>query len=106
MNKYGTETNLKHSPYCSLVYINNNEYLFYFSTQKRKERFEHQYKYFIDNVNKKLMCSFNVYIKSPDIGLIECYKSIEKHGYRMYKNMEEIKIDELCVELQMKIKSY
>lgn len=86
----GIYYDLKESEYFAFLTINNELITFYFSSLFNRKRFLNKMTSFTHDENLKLTINYNVNIDATKLLLLSLYKKIEKRGFRVLINNEEI----------------
>lgn len=76
---------LEDSPF----FLRINDFMFYFSSEFYKNKFDEEYKNYLRNETLKLDVRYNMIVYADEMLLLSFYKKIEKRGFRvMYKGVE------------------
>lgn len=86
----GIYYDLNESEYVAILNINNNEIKFYFSSLFNRRRFMEKSIVYLKNENLKLETFYNVKVNAGMLLLISLYKKIEKRGFKVLINNNEI----------------
>ena len=86
----GIYYDLNESEYKTIINLNNDEMVFYFSSLFNRRRFLERSGNYLKNENLKIDTFYNVNINAGKLLLISLYKKIEKRGCRVLINNKEI----------------
>lgn len=76
---------LEDSPF----FLRINDFMFYFSSDFYRKKFENEYKEYIRNETLKLNVRYKMIVYADEMLLLSFYKMIEKRGFKVkYKGVE------------------
>lgn len=93
----GIYYDLKESDYIAKFNINNEEIILYFSSLFLRKKFLENVGSYIHTENVKLSCIYKIDIDATKLLLLSYYKKIEKRGFRVLINENEIINDNLTL---------
>lgn len=95
----GIYYDLKESDYSLSIYTNSETLTFYFSSIFLKKKYEENIKNYIENQNLKLNSFYNIEIDATKLLLLTFYKKIEKRGFRVIINGNEVNDSNLSLTI-------
>lgn len=83
------------------LYTNFKEMIFYFSSDKNKERFDNGILDYVKQEQDKILCKYHIICDVSKMLALAFYMRIEKRGFRVLHNSKPIKEYRLNLEFNI-----